>query len=288
MTNYTVNTGDNLWNIVKREFKLTSNSEIAKKVKKIAQDNNLSNPDRIFTGQIINLGATDTVDLSSNANNSNGNQTNPINENAANAANQRIANGNIKTYSDLENLAQSSVSLWGTNTLNEQEKKQAYTAFSEELLKKYYDLNNDGTVTVEEFAEKERSSSLKAGEIQANELGYSAGESERTISQRTGNVFAQNLDFNGNGNIDAEELAFFNKEADGIDGKYDGIITNAGESSMFDSVTGINADNEEYNRVVKKYFRGETLTPEEQETLKNCQKTIRTNIGRAAGINIEG
>ena len=57
---------------------------------------------------------------------------------------------------------------------------------------------------------------------------------------------------------------------------------------MFGEVTGMNASNQEYNRVVNKYLMGETLTPAEQQTLKECQATIRKNMGKAAGLNIEG
>lgn len=223
-----------------------------------------------------------------NVNTDNTSVTNPYLESAKAAAKQRIANADIKTYDDINNLMTSSVSLWGDKVLTEEQQKQAYTQYSQTMLDEYYDINGDGTVTIEEFAKTEELSSCKAGEIQANALGFSAGELEKTISQRTGNVFAHNLDFNGNGNIDAEELSFFNKEADGVDGAYDGKIKNAGESAMFSAVTGMNASNPEYNRVVNKYFMGETLTPEEQQILKDCQKTVRTNIGKAAGINVEG
>ena len=37
---------------------------------------------------------------------------------------------------------------------------------------------------------------------------------------------------------------------------------------MFGSVTGKNADNAEYNRVINKYFNGEVLTDSEKATLK--------------------
>ncbi len=223
-----------------------------------------------------------------NVNTDNTSVTNPYLESAKAAAKQRIANADIKTYDDINNLMTSSVSLWGDKVLTEEQQKQAYTQYSQTMLDEYYDINGDGTVTVEEFAKTEELSSFKGSEIQANALGFSAGEFEKTIAQRLGNVFAQNLDFNGNGNIDAEELAFFNKKADGLDGKYDGIITNAGESAMFNEVTGMKGSNQEYNEVVNKYFMGETLTPEEQQILKEGQEKIRTDNGKKAGINVEG
>lgn len=41
MNNYSVKRGDNLCSIVKREFKLTSNTDVMKKVKEIANANNI-------------------------------------------------------------------------------------------------------------------------------------------------------------------------------------------------------------------------------------------------------
>lgn len=326
MASYTVKTGDNLWNILKREFKLTSNAEIAKKVKEIKDDNNLSNPDLIFPGQVLDFGAVDTIEISAN-----------------DAAKQRINNSNIETYDDVNNLENSSVSLWGQKSLDESEKKQAYTKYSETLLNDYYDLNKDGTVTVEEFAQKEKESSLEAQRLsslhmldvtiaetqknpdllayfdedkngQLSKEEYFKGEANmftdvnydidgdgtitedeyfkatkqsdywETSATRLTNLFAQNLDFNANGQIDASELAFFNETADSLDGNIDGVITNEKESAMVVGVSGMNADNPEYNRVVNKYLQGETLTAEEEQILKDCQATIRKNLSKSAGL----
>ena len=127
-----------------------------------------------------------------------------------------------------------------------------------------FDLDNDGTVTEDEYYE-------------------ATGQKEQwnTIASRMTNLFAQNLDFNGNGKIDVEELAFFNKNADSIDGKTDGIIKNAGESEMFNAVTGINSDNTEFNRVINKYLSGKTLTAEENTILKQSQSSIKKNMKNA-------
>lgn len=204
------------------------------------------------------------------------------------AVRQRIANADIKSYADLDRLAASSIQIFGSEVKDDVQKESAYLEYSRQLLEKYYDINGDGTVTVDEFAKKEEDGAYKAGVLTAQQVGYQAGEAEKTIAKRTGNLFAQNLDFNANGNIDASELAFFNKEADRIDGKADGKITNVAESAMCANVTGEIADNPEFSRVVNKYLTGQTLTSEEQQTLKDCQATIRKNIGKAAGLNIEG
>lgn len=52
---YSIKTGDNLWNIVKKEFNLKNSDDIAKKVQEVARKNNIKNPDSIFAGQKISL-----------------------------------------------------------------------------------------------------------------------------------------------------------------------------------------------------------------------------------------
>ena len=55
ITEYTVQSGDNLWNIVKDFYNLTDNSAIASKVVEIAIYNNIENPDIIYAGQILKM-----------------------------------------------------------------------------------------------------------------------------------------------------------------------------------------------------------------------------------------
>lgn len=52
---YTVQSGDNLWNIVKDFYNLTDNSDIATKVDEIAAYNNIDNPNLIYAGMVINF-----------------------------------------------------------------------------------------------------------------------------------------------------------------------------------------------------------------------------------------
>ena len=55
ITEYTVQSGDNLWNIVKDFYNLSDNSAIATKVDEIATYNNIENPDIIYAGQILKM-----------------------------------------------------------------------------------------------------------------------------------------------------------------------------------------------------------------------------------------
>ena len=52
---YTVQSGDNLWNIVKDFYNLTDNSAISTKVDEIATYNNIENPSIIYAGQILKM-----------------------------------------------------------------------------------------------------------------------------------------------------------------------------------------------------------------------------------------
>ena len=55
ITEYTVQSGDNLWNIVKDFYNLSDNSTIATKVDEIAAYNNIENPSIIYAGQILKM-----------------------------------------------------------------------------------------------------------------------------------------------------------------------------------------------------------------------------------------
>ena len=55
ISEYTVQSGDNLWNIVQDFYNLTDNSAIATKVDEIATYNNIKNPSIIYAGQILKM-----------------------------------------------------------------------------------------------------------------------------------------------------------------------------------------------------------------------------------------
>ena len=55
ISEYTVQSGDNLWNIVKDFYNLLDNNAIATKVDEIASYNNIENPSIIYAGQILKM-----------------------------------------------------------------------------------------------------------------------------------------------------------------------------------------------------------------------------------------
>lgn len=58
MSSYLIQKGNNLWNIVKDKYNLTTNRDIANKVNEIAKANHISNPNSIFAGSKIELADT--------------------------------------------------------------------------------------------------------------------------------------------------------------------------------------------------------------------------------------
>lgn len=55
MGNYEVKSGDNLYNIAKKQYKLKDKTAIMNKINEIAKDNNIKNPNLIFAGQSLEL-----------------------------------------------------------------------------------------------------------------------------------------------------------------------------------------------------------------------------------------
>ena len=338
MSSYTIKSGDNLWNICKRQFGLTNSADIAKKVNEVVKANNIKDKNLIFAGQKIDLDMGLVIEREKSQDNT------PIEKTQAQKAAQERATQHL-TSTDIENPQ---VSIYGSSKLTNEQKEIAYKEYSQALLdtmddgdgkvtveefKKsvqtnilekemntllrmteqdeqqisVYDKNNDGHITASEYIEeaKNRKESIikkiesmpellqqydsdKDGKISDAEYKISFGgtglEDIEETSQRKANIFAENLDLNQDGIIDAKEFAFFNKYADTADGKNDGIIDNASEVAMFGSVTGKNADNAEYNRVINKYFNGEVLTDSEKATLNESQNTIRNAMNKAAGF----
>lgn len=52
---YTVQSGDNLWNIVSNYYNYNNDTDIANKVVEIAQYNNIEKPETIYAGQILKM-----------------------------------------------------------------------------------------------------------------------------------------------------------------------------------------------------------------------------------------
>lgn len=195
-----------------------------------------------------------------------------INDTARQAAQQRInTNKGIKNEADVKNALTSSVSIFLEGKMTKEEKAEAYRAYSEELLKNYYDENGDGSVTVEEFAKKETADLVKAG-----------GEEIEDISKRKSYLIAENLDIDGDGKISDKEMTYFNRKADNQDGTEDGKITGKSEAEVIVGITGTNADDKNINRLSNKYLEGKNLDDDAQDFMNIASERIRTEMSKDA------
>ena len=306
--------GDTLWGIVKKNYNLTNNTDIANMVNKVAKANGISNPDKIYAGKTIQLvdvqeknedtfvrttndestsqgGAVknvsnpmsskdDKTQVTAKEENNNNTEVSPT---VQKAIDEKLTSKDLKSYEDINKAENTTVNLFAQNATDE-EKEKAYTDFSNGILKSY-NADGDGTVTVEEFAQKEYADNIKASELTVEKFGGEVSEQNKLASQRLGNIFAQNLDINQNGKIDTEEMNFFNKTADAMDGQQDGQISTAYEKVLFSSIIGTNVDNKELQAVTEKYFEGIQLTDEEQKIFDEGMKTINKSMRDMSGID---
>ena len=306
--------GDTLWGIVKKNYNLTNNTDIANMVNKVAKANGISNPDKIYAGKTIQLvdvqeknedtfvrttndestsqgGAVknvsnpmsskdDKTQVTAKEENNNNTEVSPT---VQKAIDEKLASKDLKSYEDINKAENTTVNLFAQNATDE-EKEKAYTDFSNGILKSY-DTDGDGKVTVEEFAQKEYADNIKASELTVEKFGGEVDEKKKLASQRLGNIFAQNLDINQNGKIDTEEMNFFNKTADAMDKQQDGQISTAYEKALFSSIIGTNASNQELQAVTEKYFEGIQLTDEEQKIFDDGMKTINKSMRDMSGVD---
>ena len=184
MTVHNIVSGDTLWGIVKKNYNLTNNTDIANMVNKVAKANGISNPDKIYAGKTIQLvdvqeknedtfvrttndestsqgGAVknvsnpmsskdDKTQVTAKEENNNNTEVSPT---VQKAIDEKLASKDLKSYEDINKAENTTVNLFAQNATDE-EKEKAYTDFSNGILKSY-NADGDGTVTVEEFAQKE-------------------------------------------------------------------------------------------------------------------------------------
>lgn len=187
------------------------------------------------------------------------------------AVKARIARSEeVKKDSSIKGPGDFSVSIFIDN-MDSAEKDYAYKKYAEGLLNTY-DSNSDKKITVEEFAKKEiEDANAKSAD---NQL----------INKRCGNLLAENLDVNGDGEVSVDEFTYFLKEADTEDDQVnytqDGVITEKGESSINSQIMGTNVNDENLKAVTEKYLAGNALSAEEQKVLNDGSKAIRAAMSK--------
>ncbi len=261
---YTIKSGDNLWNICKRQFNLSNNADIAKKVNEVAKANGISNPNLIFAGKKIELSdATDTLER--NTNPTQGENTTPTTqvttEQAQNYEKWAFDKENIeKTYQYAISENQQGkppvedFDFLGTDMTKvpSEQKAQTYTSgllkFSQSNILNANTDEDTSTLTFEEFYAKEKKDAESFG------LDTPSEEVIRTIFN--------NLDIDGNKKIDTKELsttfAFMDisKGTDENSGKINGKIDH-------ESIVFTNFAHEKAGQKLREMFK--FLYPNEQK-----------------------
>ncbi len=155
---------------------------------------------------------------------------------------------------------------------NSDQMEYSYEIYAQEILNSY-NRDGDSKVTVKEMGTAEAEHLITNG-------------AQEDIAKRSGNLFAQNMDINGDGIIDIEEFKFFQKTADGmggeLDGKMDGKILAGSEAVLFESIQGLIVDDKDLQKVTEKYLAGDNLTKDEQDILNKGSVTIRTAMSKSA------
>lgn len=235
-TNYTIQSGDNLWNICKKHFKLNNNTDIAKKVKEVAKTNNISNPNLIFAGHELKLeAAMDVVEKSTqtvqaeNVNNAQG--STPVTKKEGAEMGENYHNWAFnkdsyeKTWDYIAHDSKGDAPVKDFDFLGidmtkvpAEKKAQTYTdgvlKFAQSSILNTNTDNDSTTLTFDEFFAEEKQD--------AQTLGI-----ENLKEENVRKAF-DNMDLDGNGKIDVKERAAVIAYLDMDDqngGKIDGKIT---------------------------------------------------------------
>ena len=254
MTNYTIQSGDNLWNIAKNTYgeNLKSNADIQKAVDAISKNNNIKNPDVISIGSNLNLpDITSIFETAQSAQTESA--TGESQEQKASAAQnddslfqelnewqgehqvlmEKVINGEV-SFDDYENMKELTGSSFdfmdGKDYNNEEEyNNQTLELAQGELMAK--DSNNDEQVSFNEYFSHEMGleienvkTLIKNGEISKDDA-VSYIKDAYILAQKLYNVIDQKMG-NGDNYIDAEEFQTFYQYLDefdneGKDGKFD-------------------------------------------------------------------
>lgn len=248
MGDYTIKSGDNLWNICKRQFKLNNNAEIAKKVNEVAKANGISNPNLIFAGKTLELG--DAMDKVEKSNPTETVTQTPVTSTSSNPIEKKdqtapISPEQVAVAKDFDN--------WATNKENYEKTWKAYTSGNEPETPPVADFDFLGVdmtkVSADKKAETYTNGLLKFS--QANILNANTDSDTTTLTfeeffakekkdaeasgakiptEEAARQAFNNIDIDGNGKVDDKELsstfAFMDtsKGSGNDSGKMDGKI----------------------------------------------------------------
>ena len=210
MSNCRVQSGQNLWNIVRDRYKLTNNTDIANKVNEIAKANHISNPNSIFAGQALSLPeatGTNTLGDSKGIASSTGStttteeaKTTPLND-WTNACADSVVNPNkeVKPFDMVGDEFRNDIKNNGGAKAGEIYKQKALETAKGEIA--LFDENKDGAISLEEQVKGDKA----AYEKKFGQLDPADESKAREMSLRA-NLF---MDLNKDKKVDEKEYAAF-------------------------------------------------------------------------------
>jgi len=190
MTSYTIQTGDNLWNIAKKQYNLSTNNDIQKAVNLIVQNNNISNPNLIFAQSKIELpelqNETKTAELKNETDENIFEEFSKWQDNHADLMLEFDSYEDYLNSTEASDLGLDFDFMDGKDFNNEEE-------YNSQLLKlaqgeiKQKDKNDDNKISLNEYLEDE----FKTGALEYQELIKDGIMTEETAVDIYSNVLAE-------------------------------------------------------------------------------------------------
>ena len=214
MTNYTIQSGDNLWNIAKKQYNLKNSSEIQKAVSNITKYNNILDSNTIFAGN--------KIELPENFNENNTIEDNYINWVKNNNTDiDSLCNG---TYIPEDVITEREFTMFqGNITTNKDEYLKGTQNFAQELYDSWNNDNKEGVI-LKEYEEAEHKFEIGNEEVLWESLGLSesTGMSYKDNFSQMAESNFNFLDLNKDKKIETKEIQSIYASYDSIDGKTDG------------------------------------------------------------------
>lgn len=234
-TNYTVTNGDNLWKIVRNEYKdVNTNGEIQTLVNEIAKSNNITNPNLIHVGDELTLpsyGSIFDTDKASDKKETTANTTNKTAEAGTSIYDEYIDWQEESINDVVEGKTPSDFKFGSSKNWKSKVTELAKANFDA------FDLDKDGAITKNEY--------LSGTKTNYNKLYKNVGQ---TYNKEKNTFYTKQfdaLDADGDGKLSQNELSAYYGALDTKDGSKDGKI-------KLDSVTGADFTKDDYKSAFDK------------------------------------
>lgn len=274
MADYSIKSGDCLWNIAKANYNVKSNSEIQEIVNLISKENKIENPNLIYAGASLVLPETDSFIKTTKEPTNDGGTDEAQEVQVADDVPEKTKADELQEWNSYDNAIKASegenieefemFDAKGQN-MSTEEYFKALAGFSQSVVDKY-DVSGDGKMDEQEFGymmtdglEIEEYSTQTAAKEAAymNSLGYEANEAEMAsglVASLPGlikTIFAGFQMDDDNKTIGANELAsqFLAADLDAngnVDGKLDFGVYNSYAADPFSATYQYEVEDRKY------------------------------------------